>query len=71
MAEQRLGRRRTEEAGHKRKKRVKEKGVKHRTKTKEHQVNYVEQKVEDKKRRGGSECHPSSQLWNVFISDLS
>jgi hypothetical protein len=59
MAGQRLGRRRTEEAGHKRGKRVEEKGVKHRTKAREHQINCLVQMVDDKGRREG---HPSSHL---------
>jgi hypothetical protein len=55
-AGQRLGRRGTEEAGHKRGKRAEEKGVKHRTKAREHQVNCLAQRVEDKGRRGGGEA---------------
>jgi hypothetical protein len=48
--------------GHKRRKMVKEKGVKHHTKVKEYQVNCLVQRVDDKRRRGGSEGHPSSHL---------
>jgi hypothetical protein len=53
MTGQRLGRRGTEEAGHKKGKRVKEKGVKYHTKAMEHQVNCLAQRVEDKRRGGG------------------
>ena len=58
--------RRTEEAGHKRKKKgAEENGVKHSAKVKDYQVNCLAQMVEDKERRGGSEGHPSSHLYNA------
>ena len=59
---QRLGRKGTEEARHKREKMAKEKGVKHSTKARKHQINCLAQRVEDKGRRGGNEGHPSSHL---------
>ena len=61
-AGQRLGRRGIKEAGYKRGKMAEEKGVKHRTKAIKHLINCLTQKVEDKRRRGGSEGHPSSHL---------
>jgi hypothetical protein len=48
---QRLGRRGTEETGHKRRKRAKKKGVKHRTEVREHKINCLIQMIEDKEKR--------------------
>ena len=62
MVRQRLERRGTQEAGHKKGKRAEEKGVKHHTKAREYQVYCLAQRVEDKGWRGGSEGHPSSHL---------
>jgi hypothetical protein len=59
MARQKLGRRGTKEAGHKRGKRTEEKEVKHRTKAREHQINCLVQRVEDK---GGREVAKATPL---------
>jgi hypothetical protein len=71
-ARQRLGRRGTEEVGHKRRKRAEKKEVKHHTKAMEHQVHCLTQRIEDKVRRGDSEGWPPllppvrrSQRWGL------